>query len=215
MTDPPAASSSESKPPASSAAVSPETQPASEQSHTRRGWLSRAAAGGLGALALLVPAGIGALFALDPIVRKGSRDGEGSLGRFRRVAPLDAVVPGAPPRTFPVIADREDAWEFTPNVEVGSVLLFREAGSDGDGDDDAEVLAWSTVCPHLGCHIDWQPDRDAFFCPCHASLFAEDGSRQNQKSPRDMDRLETEIRDGEVWVAYVEYKTGTAEQIPV
>ena len=154
-----------------------------------------------------MPAGLGTLFALDPVLRRGSRDGDGALGAFRRVAPLDAVPVGAPPRSFPVIADREDAWSRTPNAEIGSVLLFRE--------NDETVLAWSTVCPHFGCRIDWRGDRDAFFCPCHDSLFAPDGERKNDKSPRDMDRLDTEIRNGQIWVAYQEFKTGTAEQIPV
>ena len=114
---------------------------------------------------------------------------------------------GAPPRAFPVVADEEDAWTRSRDVEIGSVLLFREG--------DETVLAWSTVCPHLGCRIDWEAGRDAFFCPCHASVFAADGSRENAISPRDMDRLETEVRDDTVWVRYLEYKTGTAEQVPI
>ena len=164
----------------------------------------------IGGLSLMVPAGLGAIFALDPLVRKKPSE---SAGEYLKVAPLMAVVPGAPPRAFPVIANQSDAWSQESGAEIGSVLLFREPGTH---DDDPAVMAWSTVCPHLGCRIDWAPDRDSFFCPCHSSVWDAAGKRGNNVSPRDMDRLETEIRKSpqgpEVWVAFRKFKTGIAEQ---
>lgn len=186
--------------------AAPAVSPRQADDPSRRELLKKAAATCLGTAAIAVPVVAGGAFALDPLLRTEGQAGDGA---FHRVAPLAAVVPGAPPRSFPVIADREDAWNRTPNVEIGSVLLFREA------DDDETVMAWSTICPHIGCRIDWKDEAEAFFCPCHASLFAPDGSRENDISPRDMDRLETEIRGDEIWVRYRRFKTGTAEQIAV
>ena len=36
--------------------------------------------------------------------------------------------------------------------------------------------ALSSVCPHLGCQVHWQPQNDRFFCPCHNGVFAPDGT---------------------------------------
>lgn len=35
----------------------------------------------------------------------------------------------------------------------------------------AEFLALSSVCPHLGCRVHWEPQNDRFFCPCHLGTF--------------------------------------------
>lgn len=36
---------------------------------------------------------------------------------------------------------------------------------------DGEFIAMSSVCPHLGCQVHWEPQNDRFFCPCHAGAF--------------------------------------------
>ena len=182
----------------------------SESQPDRRDLLKATCAVCLGAAAVSVPLAAGGLMALDPLLR---REGRASEEAFRPVTRLEAIPPGAPPRSFAVIADEEDSWNRTPNVEIGSVLLFREATSEDD--EKPTVLAWSAICSHLGCRIDWKDDLDAFFCPCHSSAWDESGTRTNEVAPRDMDRLETEVRDGVVWVKYLEFKTGTPEQVRV
>lgn len=37
----------------------------------------------------------------------------------------------------------------------------------------------SAKCTHLGCTVDWQPDQQAFVCPCHGSRFNEVGEVLN------------------------------------
>jgi nitrite reductase/ring-hydroxylating ferredoxin subunit len=37
------------------------------------------------------------------------------------------------------------------------------------------LVAFSSVCPHLGCQVHWQPEEDRFFCPCHRGEFDENG----------------------------------------
>ena len=53
-----------------------------------------------------------------------------------------------------------------------------------------------------------------FFCPCHAANFGLDGEVLDTPpiSPRDLDTLEAEIRNGtEVWVKFQNFKWGTSE----
>jgi nitrite reductase/ring-hydroxylating ferredoxin subunit len=35
--------------------------------------------------------------------------------------------------------------------------------------------AFSSVCPHLGCRVQWVPQEERFFCPCHRGVFNADG----------------------------------------
>ena len=35
--------------------------------------------------------------------------------------------------------------------------------------------AFSSVCPHLGCRVQWKPEEQRFFCPCHRGVFNTDG----------------------------------------
>jgi succinate dehydrogenase / fumarate reductase iron-sulfur subunit len=37
------------------------------------------------------------------------------------------------------------------------------------------LVAFSSVCPHLGCQVHWEPDENRFFCPCHRGEFDEQG----------------------------------------
>lgn len=38
------------------------------------------------------------------------------------------------------------------------------------------IKAFSSVCPHLGCRVHWQPENKTFFCPCHGGEFDADGA---------------------------------------
>lgn len=35
--------------------------------------------------------------------------------------------------------------------------------------------AFSSVCPHLGCRVRWEADKNRFLCPCHNGIFDADG----------------------------------------
>lgn len=39
----------------------------------------------------------------------------------------------------------------------------------------ADFLALSSVCPHLGCRVHWEPQNNRFFCPCHLGAFDPEG----------------------------------------
>jgi len=45
----------------------------------------------------------------------------------------------------------------------------------GQGAASEDFVALSSVCPHLGCQVHWEPQNDRFFCPCHNGIFTPSG----------------------------------------
>jgi Rieske Fe-S protein len=126
-------------------------------------------------------------------------------GDFLRVASADAVPQDGTPLKLPiVIASPSDAWVKLPPTEVGSIFLRRA---------NDRIVAYSTICPHLGCGVDYSPEKHAFACPCHESAFGLDGTVAGGPSPRALDELESRVVDGQVEVKYERFKQGTKDKV--
>lgn len=39
-----------------------------------------------------------------------------------------------------------------------------------------KLFAVNPICTHKGCDVNWQQDKQEFFCPCHDATFTADGS---------------------------------------
>ena len=50
-------------------------------------------------------------------------------------------------------------------------------------------LAFSAICTHLGCIIQWLPDTGEFLCPCHAGRFAGDGKVLGGPPPKPLQTI--------------------------
>ncbi|MGA2256858.1 MAG: Rieske (2Fe-2S) protein [Thermoguttaceae bacterium] len=178
------------------------TTPSSPAPDNRRGFLAKLLALGLGIVALAVPA-LSALAAfLNPWRQKSE------AGKWIRVASNAALPADGSPQRCPVIADRSDAWNRYPDEAIGAIFLCRVG--------DKEIVALQTICPHNGGCVSYDPDKKNFYCPAHGALFDLQGRRLDEKSisPRDLDSLEVEIRDGtEVWVKFERFQDGTSQKI--
>lgn len=184
----------------------------------RRGFVKFCAAT-ISVLLGAIPAGLGLGFFLDPLTRKPStadlhsdpggvqKDEDGFINLKVKVASLPE---DGTPMSVKVFDDKIDAWNKFKNVPVGTVWLRRT--------DAGNVIAFNTVCPHLGCAVDYRQGNQDFFCPCHTSTFALDGKRQNMIPPRDMDGLETKLKpetDDSIWLKYQDFRAATHEKIEV
>lgn len=173
----------------------------------RRSFLYQVITLAVGGLVGLVPLVAGVATYLDPLRRQKA------AGKAIPVTSLDALPDSKNGDVligqFPIIADRQDAWNLYPNERVGSVYLVMPKGSD-------KIEAFNTICPHLGCAVDTQqlPDGGTkFYCPCHTSSFQLDGERiMPCVAPRNMDSLECKVtkRDGryDVSVVYQNFQPG-------
>ena len=139
----------------------------------------------------------------DPVQRETIKGG----GGYVPVAPWSALPEdGSPVSVAVVIPEPVDGWNRMPPTTVGTVWL-RRVGSDVD--------ALSSICPHLGCGVDWESSSRRFFCPCHISYFRVGGEVESGPSPRGMDPLDCRVRNGEVEVRFQRFVLGTSERRPV
>ena len=171
---------------------------------TRRGFLYNTAAAIIGFIALAIPLAAGLVTFFAPLGRRAK-------GNRVRVASLDDIPPDGIPRRFPVIVSRRrDAWNVYPPEAIGAVFLRRTS-------ENAPPEAVTSVCPHLGCAVDFRGSLGYYLCPCHNSSWLPDGTRvdpASSPSPRDLDELKVEVRDGQVWVDYQKFRSGISEQVP-
>jgi Rieske Fe-S protein len=189
-------------------APSVSTAPAPPAEPQRRGFFAKLTAIVAGAAITVAPLGFGGLFALDPVRRKRPKyQGADTDGFFPVAQEVDLPDDGTPVR-FTIKADLVDAWNLFKDRTIGTVYLRKIPAAVN------AVIAFTDVCPHLGCKITYQSSADQYFCPCHASTFDLAGTKINKIPPRNMDELETKVLDGQVWVKYQDYRGGIAEKTP-
>jgi len=75
------------------------------------------------------------------------------------------------PPTIKIYAGRLNQYKLGTvqtfyDLEGNQILIRR---------DDSGFKAFSTVCPHLGCRVHWEEDKNEFFCPCHKGVFTSEG----------------------------------------
>ncbi|CAG0978813.1 menaquinol-cytochrome c reductase iron-sulfur subunit [Planctomycetaceae bacterium] len=153
----------------------------------------------------------------------------GSVPLFSQVTSLA----GAPIALAPIDALSQAEGEFEPLSKPGRfialniTLMRRDAGLNvqraqtvylsrtKSGQTADCFLAFSPVCPHAGCTVEYKDN--AFGCPCHNASFDAKGARVKGPSPRDLDPLELSVapRDGKPWLhlAWRDYVTGIEQRV--
>jgi Rieske Fe-S protein len=150
-------------------------------------------------LLIAIPA-LGVLLA--PLWRR--RDGEGGDSGFVDAGSLEAL-PMNRWQLVPLEAVRQDGWKKTKFRH--SIWVRRQGLSD--------ITVFSSICPHLGCPINWHSDQTRFVCPCHGGVFDATGKHTEGPPPRSMDPLEFEVRAGRLWVRWQDFKIGVPQRVSV
>jgi len=175
-----------------------------ESERDRRSFCSKIAAGILGGTVLMAPIAIGIPVVIDPLLRKKKGVTWISVANEKTI-PSDGT-----PLKIPIIMDMKDAWVTRTDYHAGTIYLRRDSK-------ESTILALQSICPHLGCHIDYDESASSFICPCHQSLFTKSGQRTGKRNlaPRDMDKLPVQIRDGIVHVEFKKFRLGRKSSIPI
>jgi len=86
------------------------------------------------------------------------------------------------------------------NFPPGSVTEFPNDGFFLVRYEDGGFRALYRRCPHLGCTVDWVPEEERFYCPCHGSSFDKTGNFDSPPVPRALDTFPVDIQDAMVMV---------------
>jgi menaquinol-cytochrome c reductase iron-sulfur subunit len=119
------------------------------------------------------------------------------------LGPLENFKDLGKPLTQPLSIARRDGWSLAD----ANQNLYIVAGAPGKA---PRVL--SSVCPHLGCTVQWRAEQDDFHCPCHGGTFAADGCRISGPPARGMDELPTRVQDGHLFVQFQTYRQLLADK---
>lgn len=94
------------------------------------------------------------------------------------------------PTLFKTTVETQTGWINTQ--EEISAYVLTENGQD--------FAVLSNICTHLGCRVRWIADDKKFHCPCHNGVFAKDGTVLAGPPPRPLDRFESKIEDGILYI---------------
>jgi Rieske Fe-S protein len=122
-----------------------------------------------------------------------------SAGRARST-PLQGGVPTAWYFVTTLARLGGEVLRFTTETIVGFVL--REGG--GTAADQANIIALSAACTHMGCIVQWHTSDRKFHCPCHGALFTAYGAVDKHsallRSLSPLPRLGTRVEQGSIYV---------------
>jgi menaquinol-cytochrome c reductase iron-sulfur subunit len=147
----------------------------------------------LGALLALGSVFVGALlsiplirFALFPLLRRTTETETSPVGELSQFSSLTTPVM----RTIQI--EQVDGWRKA--ISEKAVYVTK--------DSQGQVRVLSSICPHLGCTVPWNKEKNQFICPCHGATFAGDGTRISGPSLRGMDSLGTSLQGGQLLVRF-------------
>ncbi|HTY07018.1 MAG TPA: ubiquinol-cytochrome c reductase iron-sulfur subunit [Gemmatimonadales bacterium] len=155
---------------------------------------------GIGAIGSAALAGIPALRAfISPI--------------FGRAAPQSWVKLGEADLFDPDVPTKVDFAQTVTDAWVESRELHSVWVTTADGE---HFTVFSGRCTHLGCSFAYDKAQKRFQCPCHQGMFdPKTGAVLGGPPPRPLDQLETKIDKGDLYVAYQDFRVGTAQKIAV
>jgi menaquinol-cytochrome c reductase iron-sulfur subunit len=125
-------------------------------------------------------------FALFPLLRRTTELKSSAVGALSEFSPLTE------PAVRTIQIEQVDGWRKAISEKAIYITKDRQG----------QLRVLSSICPHLGCTVPWNKEKNEFICPCHGATFTRDGSRISGPSQRGMDTLETSVQDGRLLVRF-------------
>ncbi len=165
--------------------TTPEPSPSGSSLESRRSFLG--ALLGLGALFVSALLAVPLIrFVLFPLLRRTTQLKSSPVGQLSEFSQLTQPIM----RTIQI--EQVDGWRKT--ISEKAIYITR--------DSQGQLRVLTSICPHLGCTVPWNKEKNQFVCPCHGAIYAGDGTRVSGPSLRGMDALETSIQDGQLMVRF-------------
>lgn len=96
--------------------------------------------------------------------------------------------------------DNPTLFKTTIETQTGWINAEEEFSAYVLTENGQDFTVMSNICTHLGCRVRWIANKEGFFCPCHNAVFAKDGSVLDGPPPRPLDRFESKVEDGVLFV---------------
>ncbi len=125
-------------------------------------------------------------FTLFPLLRRTTELKSSPVGELSEFSSLTGPVM----RTIQI--EQVDGWRKA--VSEKAVYVTK--------DSQGQLRVLTSICPHLGCTVPWNKEKNQFVCPCHGATFTADGTRISGPSLRGMDTLESSVQDGQLLVRF-------------
>src|ERR1700730_6155913 len=135
-------------------------------------------------------------FALFPLLRRTTELKSSPVGALSEFSPLTE------PAMRTIQIEQVDGWR----KKVSEKVIYVTKDKEG------RLRVLTSVCPHLGCTVPWNKDKNQFICPCHGATFTPDGSRISGPSQRGMDTLQTSVQDGQLLVRFPSFRPLVSEK---
>lgn len=130
--------------------------------------------------------------AVATAVAAGAASASGN-NRSQKIADLKDVKPG-------------QALDFSyPEDEIAYLIDLGRKVPGGVGP-KGSIVAFSGLCQHMGCALDYNKDKGLFVCPCHASVFdpQRNGLCIEGPSTRGLPRISLNVDGSAVYATGVE-----------
>ena len=83
-------------------------------------------------------------------------------------------------------------WEiFRFGDRPGLLICIDEGG-------EKKLLAYDATCTHLDCIVEFQPENNTIFCPCHNGRFDINGNQISGPPPRPLDKLSVQVSEDSI-----------------
>jgi menaquinol-cytochrome c reductase iron-sulfur subunit len=135
-------------------------------------------------------------FALFPLLRRTTELKSSPVGEVGEFSSLTEPVM----RTIQI--EQVDGWRKA--VSEKAVYVMKDA--------QGRLRVLTSVCPHLGCTVPWNKEKNQFACPCHGAVFSPEGQRVSGPSLRGMDQLETSVESGQLMVRFQYFRQLVADK---
>lgn len=126
-------------------------------------------------------------YAVDPVLKKNK-----ALAFFPTNTPVTEITDV--PKSIAFKVNLIDGWYKPEEPEEKKAWVYRK------GSTNADIVAFSPVCKHLGCPVVYGGNAeypDEFFCPCHFGRYTKDGVNvPGTPPPKPLDRYVTRVTNG-------------------
>jgi len=96
-----------------------------------------------------------------------------------------------------------DKLEFASgDIAAGEAKFFEYQGTSAVlvKTNAGALVALSAVCTHMGCIVQWEKDKQAFLCPCHAGHYSPDGAVTAGPPPKPLAKIPFSVAGGKITV---------------